>query len=148
MKQTIKRILGIGAAAIFSSFVLMQVIPYGRSHTNPPVIAEPNWDSQQTRELTQRACFDCHSNETVWPWYSNIAPVSWLLQYDVEKGREEVNFSDWSQGREGERPGELADSIRDGEMPPTSFLITHPEARLSAAEKEALIRGLQATANQ
>jgi len=61
-------------------FIAMQLVPYGHAHTNPPVTGEPKWDSPQTRELAKRACFDCHSNETDWPWYSNIAPVSWLIQ--------------------------------------------------------------------
>lgn len=62
--------------------ILIQAVPYGRDHLNPPVRAEPQWDSPRTRELSARACFDCHSNETVWPWYSNIAPISWLIESD------------------------------------------------------------------
>ena len=61
--------------AVVALALLIQLVPYGRAHTNPPVVAEPNWDSPQTRELAVRACFDCHSNETTWPWYSNIAPI-------------------------------------------------------------------------
>ena len=148
MKTWIKRALGIGAAVIVGGFLLIQLVPFGRNHTNPPVVNEPNWDSQQTLELAQRACFDCHSNESTWPWYSNIAPVSWLVQHDVEEGRQQVNFSDWGRGREGERPGELAETISEGQMPPPIFLITHPDARLTAAEKEALLQGLRATASQ
>jgi hypothetical protein len=63
-----------------------QAIPYGRGHSNPPVTKEPAWDSSRTRELAKRACFDCHSNETTWPWYSNVAPESWLIQRDVDAG--------------------------------------------------------------
>ncbi|MBP8059451.1 MAG: heme-binding domain-containing protein [Chloroflexi bacterium] len=147
MKTTIKKIIGIGIAVLVGGFLLIQLVPYGRNHTNPPVVNEPNWDSPETLALAQRACFDCHSNETTWPWYSNIAPVSWLVQHDVEEGRQEVNFSDWGRGREGERPGELAESLNEGEMPMAMFLVTHPDARLTAAEKEALIQGFQATAS-
>jgi hypothetical protein len=57
-------------------FVAIQLVPYGRDHTNPPVTAEPRWDSPQTRTLAVSACFDCHSNETAWPWYTNVAPFS------------------------------------------------------------------------
>ncbi len=60
-------------------FILLQIIPYGHNHTNPPIVEEPAWDSPQTRAVVKKACFDCHSNETVWPWYSNIAPLSWLI---------------------------------------------------------------------
>ena len=147
MKVTIKKVLGIGVAVLVGGFLLIQLVPYGRNHTNPPVVNEPNWDSPETLALAQRACFDCHSNETTWPWYSNIAPVSWLVQHDVEEGRQEVNFSDWGRGREGERPGELAESLNEGEMPMPMFLVTHPDARLTAAEKAALIQGLRATAS-
>ena len=66
-------------------FLVAQLIPFGRSHTNPVVVKEPTWDSPTTRDLAKRACFDCHSNETVWPWYTNIAPVSWLTQRDVKR---------------------------------------------------------------
>jgi hypothetical protein len=81
-----------GLVTIMGTLIVIQVIPYGRDHTNPPVIEEPVWDSAQTRDLAVRACFDCHSNETVWPWYSNVAPLSWLVQSDVEEGRETLNL--------------------------------------------------------
>ena len=74
----LKKVLGGGLLAIGGLFVLIQLVRFGRNHTNPPVAQEPSWDSTETRALAERACFDCHSNETVWPWYSNIAPVSWL----------------------------------------------------------------------
>lgn len=132
--------LGIGLIALL---ILIQLVPFGRQHTNPAVIQEPNWDSPQTRELTKRACFDCHSNETIWPWYSNIAPVSWLIQNDVLEGRSKLNFSEWGRGEmEVDEIGEL---IQSGEMPPSYFVMLHPEAKLTAAEQEALIRGLMVT---
>jgi len=77
--------------------VLIQLIPFGRQHTNPPVVREPAWDSPQTRALAKRACFNCHSNETTWPWYSSVAPVSWLTQRDVNGGRSHLNFSEWNK---------------------------------------------------
>ncbi len=60
--------------------ILIQVVPFGHSHTNPAVTKEPGWDSSDTASLFHRACYDCHSNQTTWPWYSNVAPVSWLVQ--------------------------------------------------------------------
>jgi len=72
--QNWKHLLGV----LVGLLVVIQFVPYGRAHTNPPVAQEPIWDSPQTRELARRACFDCHSNETMWPWYSNIAPISWI----------------------------------------------------------------------
>ncbi len=123
--------------------LLIQVVPYGRNHANPPVRREPSWDSPQTRQLAVRACYDCHSNQTVWPWYSNIAPVSWLVQYDVDKGRRELNFSELD--RPQKEADEAAKEARQGEMPQWYYLVLHPEANLSAAERQALVQGLQAT---
>ena len=124
-------------------FLFMQLIPYGQNHTNPPVVQEPNWDEPATRELAQRACFDCHSNETVWPWYSNIAPVSWLVQRDVDEGREKLNFSEWQNASKFEKLDEISEVVLEGEMPPFTYYPTHPEARLSDQEKQQLAQGLQ-----
>ena len=134
-----KLILSILIAAILL-FGLIQVLPLGKNHTNPPVLQEPTWSSPETRALAQRACFDCHSNETIWPWYSNIAPVSWLIQRDVDEGRSKLNFSAWGQGEQ--ETEEVGETITEGEMPPFYYVILHPTASLSGAEKSALIDGL------
>lgn len=147
-KNWIKRLIGFGGVVIVGGFLLIQLAPYGRNHDNPPVVSEPNWDSAETLALAERACFDCHSNETTWPWYSNVAPISWLVQHDVDEGREHLNFSTWGQGGEGEESGEMAEVIAEGEMPPPVYLITHPEARLTNAEKQTLMAGLRDTANR
>ena len=139
---SLKNIL-LGLVGLIVLGLAIQLIPYGRNHTNPPVVAEPPWDSPQTRALFMRACGDCHSNETTWPWYSNIAPMSWLVQMDVEQGRGAFNVSEWGRGRN--KAWEAPQAIREGEMPPFQYTILHPSARLSAAEKQALIQGLLAT---
>ncbi|MBL8897332.1 MAG: heme-binding domain-containing protein, partial [Planctomycetes bacterium] len=90
-----------------------------------------------------RACFDCHSNETRWPWYSNVAPISWLVQRDVDEGRAELNFSRFDQPQK--EAHESAEVVLEGEMPPWFYLPTHPEARLTADEQAELVRGLRAT---
>jgi mono/diheme cytochrome c family protein len=141
MKKVLLILMGIAAVI----FIGIQFVPYGHQHSNPPVVQEPNWDSSQTRELAQRACFDCHSNETDWPWYSYVAPVSWLIQRDAEVGRRIINFSDWGRVYE---PGEIVEVVREGEMPPAQYLLMHPEARLTQAEKDAFISGIQATISQ
>ena len=126
--------------------IASQAVPYGRDHHNPPVVLEPSWDAPRTRALAKDACFDCHSNETTWPWYANFAPVSWLVQYDVMEGRRHLNFSDWRRGeRKGEKVKELREVLSEGEMPPLPFLLLHPEARLSDAQKQQLLDGLTAT---
>ena len=144
--MNLRKFLLIAVAVLAAGFLLLQLVPYGRAHENPPVVAEPNWDSPQTRELAQRACFDCHSNETVWPWYASVAPVSWLVQHDVDEGRQYLNFSEWGTNGEGEEAGELYEVILEGEMPMSNYLITHPEARLTDGEMAALAEGLVTTA--
>lgn len=137
----LKKIIIFGGILLVIFVVGIQLIPYGRDHTNPPVTSSPNWDSEQTRDLFYRACADCHSNETKWPWYSNIAPVSWLVYRDVMEGREKFNISTLNSGGKNEAD-EAAEAVKEGEMPMPIYLITHPEARLSDAEKGALIQGL------
>jgi mono/diheme cytochrome c family protein len=140
MSASGRRVLRYIVLALLGLLLVAQLVPYGRNHTNPPVAAEPNWDSAATRELAKRACFDCHSNETRWPWYSHVAPSSWLLQADVDKGREVLNFSEWN--REFAEAGESSETIREGEMPPYYYVWLHPDARLSDAEKRQLAAGL------
>jgi hypothetical protein len=123
--------------------VAIQLVPYGRTHTNPPVVQEPRWDSPRTRELAVRACYDCHSNETAWPWYSHLAPFSWSVQDHVDEGREHMNFSEWNHP--SEHAHEAAEEVEEGEMPLSSYTWMHPTARLDEAEREALIEGLKAT---
>lgn len=142
MRQRTKILLGI-PIAIAGAAVVIQLVPYGRDHVNPPVVVEPRWDQASTRELAVRACFDCHSNQTAWPWYSHVAPTSWLVQRHVDDGRRVLNFSDWS--RTYEEAGESAETVLEGEMPPRSYTLLHPNARLSTAEKRALADGLTAT---
>jgi mono/diheme cytochrome c family protein len=125
-------------------FGLIQLVPYGRDHTNPPVTQEVQWDSARTRELALGACYDCHSNLTTWPWYSNVAPVSWLVYADVKGGRDALNFTEWDRPQ-GEGAGEAVEAVRSSSMPPFQYKPLHPAGRLSAAEREELARGLEKT---
>ena len=117
-------------------FVVIQLVPYGHAHTNPPVAQEPAWDSPGTRDLVHGACFDCHSNETRWPGYASIAPSSWLLQYDVDQGREHLNFSEWQRTQRHAK--DAAEEVRSGDMPPMYYGWMHPPARLTDADRERL----------
>ena len=139
----LKRWILIGIGALVAIFLLIQLVPYGHQHTNPPVVAEPAWDSPETRELAVRACFDCHSNETKTYWYSGIAPFSWLIQSDITDGRRRLNFSEWTGNSRGAR--EAAETVQRGSMPPIQYTLIHSSARLSDAEKTALEQGLQVT---
>jgi hypothetical protein len=127
--------------AVLGLFLAIQLVPYGRVHTNPPVIVEPGWDAAGTRALAKAACFDCHSNETRWPAYSHVAPSSWLIQSDVEGGRNRLNFSEFQ--RHQRHAGDAAEVVRKREMPPYYYGWMHPAARLGAADRERLAQSLE-----
>jgi len=140
---TLRKILTWGPLVLVVLFLLAQAVPYGRGHSNPPGSNEPAWDSARTRELARASCFDCHSNLTTWPWYSNVAPFSWLIQNDVNDGRDEINFSDWP--RYSGEAEEVVDVVLERSMPPWYYTIMHPKAKLSKAERAELVRGLERT---
>jgi len=142
MEENMKKVIGFLLLAGVALLLLIQLVPYGRNHQNPPVIQEPDWPDTETRALAQRACFDCHSNETVWAWYTNIAPASWLVQKDVDEGRSKLNFSEWGRGEQ--EIDEIGEVLREGEMPPVQYTLIHADARLSKGERETLMRGLAA----
>jgi hypothetical protein len=133
-----KVVLGLLALA-----VVIQFVPYGRAHENQPHVKEPSWDSPKTRQLAQAACFDCHSNQTTWPWYSHVAPLSWMLQHHVDEGREHLNFSEFDRPQRD--ADEAAEMVEKSAMPLSNYTWLHPEARLSAADRKALSKGLEKT---
>ena len=138
-----RKTLGLTAIAAAVAVLGLQLVPYGHDHANPTVVTEPNWDQPSTRELATRACYDCHSNETRWPWYSNVAPLSWVVQHHVSDGRKVLNFSEWQ--RPQEEATESAETVLEGEMPLGSYTLLHTSARLSPAERRALAQGLTAS---
>jgi hypothetical protein len=138
-----RRLLSWGLGVVGVGLVAIQFVPYGHNHTNPPVTREPAWNSPRTRELAAQACFDCHSNQTDWRWYTNVAPISWYVQHDVEDGRRRLNFSTWDQPQREARGA--PNEVQRGKMPPPEYLPVHPEAKLSDQEKQILIDGLRAT---
>ena len=141
MIHLIRRVFVAGLVLL----VLIQLLPFGRGRTNPPVLAEPPWDSPATRALAKRACFDCHSNETVWPIYAYVAPVSWLVERDVARGHHKLNLSEWNTGDSEQESDDIPKVLRRGSMPPKKYLLLHPGAQLSDAEVQQLLAGLQAS---
>lgn len=136
--------LAVGAAGGVAVLLLAaQAVDSGRDHANPPERREPAWDRPRTRELAVRACFDCHSNQTAWPWYASLAPASWLVQRDGDAGRRKLNFSEWD--RVQKEAWESSKSMRTGEMPPWYYAVPQAPARLSTAERRALAEGFDAT---
>jgi hypothetical protein len=122
--------------------VLLQLVPYGRGHANPPVTGDAPWPDGRARELATAACYDCHSNQTRWPPQSYVAPFSWLLTRDVEQGRAELNFSTWDAD-DGEAD-DAAEAVAEGSMPPRRYVLVHPDAALSDAERQVLADALEA----
>lgn len=132
-----KKVARFAGIFVLCAFAVIQLVPYGHQHTNPPVTYKPHWDSN-TEALFRRACADCHSNESRWPWYSNIAPTSWLVQRDVDAARKHFNVS---EDRVDFRD-EATDMVADDKMPPPNYRLLHPEARLTPQERKALSDGL------
>lgn len=137
MKRVIKWVL-IGVVVLFLALFLLPL-----NRTNPPVTQEVAWDAPATRALAARACFDCHSNETVWPIYARIPPANILLWRHVTEGREHFNFSEWNRPQPSWH--EIEEQVAEGEMPPWDYLLLHGPARLSDVETEQLLKGLAAT---
>lgn len=136
-RSVLKRVL-LGMVAVF---LALQLVPYGWRHPNPPVSEAASWPSPEAEQLARGACYDCHSNETDWPVYSYVAPMSWLVRRDVEAGRDDLNFSEWD--RDDGEADDAAEAVEDGSMPPLQYRLMHGGARLTADEKATLIAALE-----
>ncbi len=142
MSVWLKRSIFVG----FALFILIQVIRPAK--TNPLIDPTHEISASVTvgpalSSIFVRSCNDCHSNRTVWPWYSNVAPVSWLVISDVNSGRRKLNFSEWSS-YQSEKSGKLLDEIckevKEGEMPPATYTPMHSSASLTTADQEEVCR--------
>jgi hypothetical protein len=144
MKKKLKWLKWI-FAALAVVFALLQFTNPPR--TNPPVVPghdlmATNPPPPQIAALLHSACYDCHSYETRWPWYSHVAPVSWLVADDVKDGRERLNFSDWPRAlpeRAAKRLERISEEVDYKDMPPAKYTLLHPEARLTTSQREQLI---------
>lgn len=138
MREPVRR-RALWAIAVASVVVVaIQFVPIDR--TNPPVQTEIP-ASPAVLSVLRRGCYDCHSNETSWPWYSRVAPVSWLLAYDVREGRAAVNYSNWNAldpKQQFDAIGESWEEVQHREMPPWYYLLLHWNAHLSAEDRAVL----------
>lgn len=108
--------------------------------TNPPVLSDIQ-APPAVKEVLRTGCYDCHSNETHWPWYGYVAPVSWLVANDIQEARDKMNFSEWESIPAGDRPATVKriwKEVEDGEMPLLMYRLIHPEARLAEDQKKLL----------
>ena len=139
-----KRILKWTGITLVVLLVVSQAVRPAK--TNPPI--DESRTIQAHAEVTpevfailERSCYDCHSNKTIWPWYSQVAPVSWLLVSDVNDGRKDLSFSGWARydaKRAARKLQEICEQIEKGEMPLKSYVLIHPAAKLSDSDKKIL----------
>jgi hypothetical protein len=125
-------------AILAGTGVAIQFIPVSR--TNPPVSSDLTAPAE-VKAILRTSCYDCHSNETVWPWYSHVAPVSWLVASDTAEGRSHFNFSNWNSYPPQKQGRILAHALREiqrGDMPPWYYTIKHRDARLTPAQRATL----------
>lgn len=138
MGKISKKQIMLGAAGVVVFLIIIQLVPAGR--TNPPVtseIAAP----PEVAAILQRACYDCHSNKTVWPWYSKVAPMSWKMVKHVNEGRDEMNFTEWDSltaRKQFKAQEKCWEEVQNGKMPLPGYLTFHPDAKLSDADKAIL----------
>ena len=128
--------LGFGLIAVF---IVAQFVPVAR--VNPTERGQPA-APVEVQDILQRACYDCHSNETRWPWYSQVAPASFLIARDVTDGRRELNFSLWNQyneRRKSRKLKEIAEQVEKRKMPQWYYVPFHPEAQLSPTERDLIL---------
>ena len=123
---------------IVVAVVVAQIVPVTRD--NPPIQADFN-ASPAVNQVLKKSCYDCHSNETVWPWYSYVAPVSWLVAGDVHDARKMLNFSNWGilpEQKIKRAPLNMWDEVDQGGMPLPMYLLMHRDARLTDADKAVI----------
>ena len=136
MKRWLK-IITVGMAV---ALVAVQLVPVAR--VNPPERGQPP-APPEVQGLLQRACYDCHSNETRWPWYASVAPVSFLIARDIKEGRRELNFSLWDgydERRKTRKLKEITEQVEQAKMPQWYYVLFHPQAKLSASERATILK--------
>lgn len=140
----LKKILKIVALVIFIGFIVIQF--FRPDFTNPPVVAEQKLEahvsvSERAAAILKRSCADCHTNETVYPWYAKIQPSAWFLADHIDQGRRELNFSEWgtyNKRKQKRKLEEVCEQIEVREMPLPSYLWIHREAQMSDEEIKIL----------
>jgi hypothetical protein len=136
-----RRVLILGVALV-GVVLLLQLVPYGWTKTNPPVTAAAPWPDERAEAIARTSCYACHSNETEWPAYSYVAPMSWLVRNDVEGGRDEMNFSEWDEDS-ADAAEDAEEEVVEGRMPLPNYRRIHRDAQLTDEEAAVLIDALE-----
>jgi hypothetical protein len=142
--------LGIAAIAAGGGSLIHPFGPLGTPESNQTIFREAQIDPE-TLAIVQRACQNCHSQQTVWPWYSHVAPVSWMIAHDVQQARSHMNLSRWQDYSTDQRLlllSAIGSAVRNREMPLQRYLLLHPEARLTGTEREQIYRWTRAERNR
>lgn len=140
LNRTMNKSIKIALLTLIVVFVALQLYPVDRS--NPPARGAMDLPPGETGEVLRAACLDCHSHETVWPWYARVAPASFFVASHVDEGREHLNFSTWGSEDAESRDHmmeEIVEVLEEGEMPLRSYTLLHPEARLTDAQRDLLV---------
>lgn len=135
-----KRRKGLKFAALVFVLAVLSIQAIRIDKLNPPVQSDIQADPA-IQSLLRSACYNCHSNETVWPWYSNVAPISWLLASDVNEARSHLNFSMWgaySSNVQSNKLAAIAEEVQSGDMPLWYYMLVHSEARLSQEDRSKI----------
>ena len=142
-RPSLRRLALMLGGGLVALLLVIQLVPYGRDHANPPVTKAAVFHSATVDQIVTDSCADCHSNLTKWPWYTNVAPASWLVMNDVKEGRTRLNLSEWNKPQPP--LDEIVEKIQSGEMPPLKYKVmpNHSKARLSSKQKQELIAGFK-----
>ncbi len=137
-RNTLLVLLGI----VIVGFLVLQIFPISAISTKlarqeRPILSHIDWGSPEAEQIVRTTCYDCHSNEPTYPWYASIAPISWLLNKDINEGRRELNFSEQAANQIDGR--ELIEEVEEGSMPLPIYLTMHPDANLTEAQQQLLI---------
>ena len=143
--KRIKHITLADATLLAMAGAALQFAPAGTAHATPAINTEPPWSSPEYRETFMRSCGDCHSNDTKWPWYTQLPIISGFIRNHVDEGRKKLNVSEWGTALQGRDAKKVAEQVQRGEMPPAYYVLLHPEARLDAAAIQAFVKGANDT---
>jgi Haem-binding domain len=142
----VKRVLLVGVGVVAAVFVAIQLVPYGWTKSNPELTSPAPWPNEEAESIARTSCYACHSNETEWPAYSYVAPMSWLVRNDVDGGRSELNFSEWDEDS-ADAAEDAEDEIVEGRMPLPNYRRIHRDAQLTDEEAAVLIDALEQMAD-
>ncbi len=138
--------IGIGLVIILALMQFKQIDKTNPEYNEAEDFITITQPSEEIATLIKAACYDCHSHQAKYPWYSNVAPISWMVEHHIEEGREHLNFSEWGSydtKKANHKLEECIEEIEEGEMPMKPYVVMHSEAKMSKEQKKALMAFFQ-----